>query len=168
MLRRLFFVMPDEEHAVQLVADVEAAGVDRPHVHSLTRDDRKPGSLPAATDRQRRDAVWRVERTYWIALLTIFGIGLVALVGAWNAGSAIGIVISAVVMLGAFLAGVLFVRRIPDAHLDEFRGALAHGEVVIMVDVPPRRVREIEDMVERRHPEAVAGGVGWTPGTLGI
>ncbi len=168
MLRRLFFVVPDEEHAVQLVADVEAAGVDRPHVHSLTRGGEKSGSLPSATERQRRDTIWRIEQTYWVTLLTVFGIALAALVTAWNAGSLVGIVASAIVMLGAFLGGVVFVRRIPDVHLDEFRGALAHGEILLMVDVAPRRVREIEDMVERRHPEAVAGGVGWTPGTLGI
>lgn len=53
-------------------------------------------------------------------------------------------------------------RRVPDTHLDEFRGALSHSEVLLMVDVPKPRVAEIEKLVGRRHPETIPGGTSWT------
>lgn len=37
-----------------------------------------------------------------------------------------------------------------------------------MVDVPKQRVAEIEELMYRRHPEATAGGTGWTIEALGI
>ncbi len=58
--------------------------------------------------------------------------------------------------------------RIPDVHLDEFRGTLSHGEILLMVDVPKAKVFEVEETVERHHPEAVPGGTRWTIGRLGI
>jgi hypothetical protein len=60
------------------------------------------------------------------------------------------------------VAGALFALHVPDTHLDEFRGALSHSEILLMVDVPRQRVAEIEEMVRRRHPEAIPGGIGWT------
>lgn len=64
-------------------------------------------------------------------------------------------------MLGTFLAGLFFVLRVPNVHWDEFRTAIEHGEVLVMVDVPVLRLVEINRKVHRRHPEAVTGGVGW-------
>jgi hypothetical protein len=53
-------------------------------------------------------------------------------------------------------------------HLGEFRDALAHGEVLLMVDVPRGRVSEVEDRVHRHHPEATVGGVGWSADMLRV
>jgi len=57
---------------------------------------------------------------------------------------------------------------VPDTHLDEFRGALSHSEVLLMVDVPRQRVAEIEEIVRQQHPEATLGGAGWTIEALRI
>lgn len=35
-----------------------------------------------------------------------------------------------------------------------------------MVDVPSGQVAEVEETVHRRHPEAIAGGVGWSVDAL--
>jgi len=45
---------------------------------------------------------------------------------------------------------------------------LEHGEVVLLVDVPFQRVREIEHLVAEPHPEIGVGGVGWTIEAFGI
>lgn len=55
----------------------------------------------------------------------------------------------------------------PDVHLTEFTDALAHGEVLLMVDVPGSRVAEVEDFIHQRYPESVVGGVGWTLDAFG-
>jgi hypothetical protein len=43
-----------------------------------------------------------------------------------------------------------------------------HAEVLLLVDVPVRQVARIEERVQRRHPEAAAGGVGWSIAVLPV
>jgi|GEM_PF-3763302 len=38
---------------------------------------------------------------------------------------------------------------------------MAHGEILLMVDVPETRVADIEGRVHRHHPEVAVGGIGW-------
>ena len=71
-------------------------------------------------------------------------------------------------MLITFIAGQHFVARIPDVHLTEFTDALAHGEILLMVDVPLYRVAEIETFVHQQHPEATVAGTSWTMDAFGI
>ena len=72
------------------------------------------------------------------------------------------------VLLATFIGGALFAYQVPDAHLDEFRGALAHGDIILLVDVPRARHGEIEELMRLRHPEAVPGGSSWTIDGIGI
>ena len=65
------------------------------------------------------------------------------------------------VMVITFLLGEEFTRRVPGVHLSEFRDALRHGEILLMIDVPVSAVQQVEDLVHRHHPEAVTGGVRW-------
>jgi len=61
-----------------------------------------------------------------------------------------------------------FAVRLSHAHLADLRVPLEHGEVVLLVDVPFHRVREIEHLVAERHPEVGVGGVGWTVEAFGV
>jgi hypothetical protein len=168
MLRRLYFVVPDESHAMQIMTDLEAIGVGREHVHAIPGKGVHLTQLPPATARQRHDAVWHLERVLWNANMGVFWIALAGLLAAVYFDSLAGALAAVAIMLAAFLGGAWFATHVPDVHLEEFRSTLAHGEILLMVDVPKRRVFEVEETVERRHPEAVAGGTGWTIGRLGI
>lgn len=166
--RRLFFVIPDEPQAVHVVADIETAGVDRQHIHAIAGKGIILTQLPPANEKQRRDVVWRLERIGWTVNLVLFAAASIGLVFSIIRVSPGGTVLSLAVMALTLFAGAVFAIRVPDTHLDEFRGALSHQEVLLMVDVPKRRVAEIEELVYRRHPEATAGGTGWTINALGI
>ena len=98
----------------------------------------------------------------------LFVLGAIGLIVSVLQGSLIGTVLSFAAMALTLTAGVLFATRVPDTHLDEFRGVLAHSEVLLLVDVPKQRVAEIEELISRRHPEATAGGAGWTIEALQI
>ncbi len=166
--RRLYFVIPDESQAVQVVADLSAGGVDRRHIHAITGKGIQLTQLPPANTRQLHDATWRIERASWTVNLALFFLALAGLVVSIAQGIPAGIVISIAVMALTFVAGAVFALRVPDTHLDEFRGVLSHDEILLLVDVPRARVAEVEEIVSRRHPEAVPGGTGWTIGALGI
>jgi hypothetical protein len=161
-LRRLFFVLPDEIHAQRLVADLETAGISHCHMHAIAGHGGHLTLLPPASQRQRHDAVWRLEQTLWYGNLALFTISAIGLLVAVYFTAVAWAVIAAAAMFVTVTAGTLFVLHVPNTHLDEFRSALTHREILLMVDVPKSRVAEIETLVERRHPEAEADGVGWT------
>jgi hypothetical protein len=166
--RRLYFVIPDEPQAVQVVDDLESTGINRQYIHAIAGKGAALTQLPPASEPQRHDAVWRLERTLWIGNLLLFSLALIGLVALAIQGAWLGAVLSFVIMALSFTAGALFAMRVPDTHLDEFRGVLSHREVLLMVDVPKWRVAEVEEIVHRRHPQATPGGTGWTINTLGI
>jgi len=124
--------------------------------------------LPPATEKQQHDAAWQLERRVGVGNMALFSLALTGLIASLVWGSPVGSVLSLAIMALTFAAGALFAMRVPDTHLDEFRGALSHSEVLLMVDVPTSRVAEIGELIGRRHPEAIPGGTSWTIAALGI
>lgn len=167
-LRRLYFVIPDELHALQVVTDLEAAGVDRGHIHALPGKGATFTQLPLATERQQHDTVWHLERLLWSANLALFALAVVGLLASIYFNSVTGGVAALAAMIASFAGGAVFALLVPDTHLDEFRGVLAHGEILLMVDVPKQKVFDVEEIMHRRHPEVVLGGAGWAIGRFGI
>jgi len=160
MLRRLFFLFPDTEHAQSVVDELVDRGIHTRHIHAIAKGvDLK--SLPEATERQKADTTFRLEWFIWNANLVLFVVALIAFISSLMSGALLWATITLLIMLVTFIAGEQFVVRVPDVHLTEFTDALSHGEVLLMIDVPAHRVAEIEDFVHHRHPEACVGGVGW-------
>ena len=166
--RRLYFIVPEESHAMQIVTDLEAAGVNRRQIHAIAGKGVTLEKLPAANEHQRRDTVWLMQRVLWMGNLVLFALGGIGLIVSATQGSLTGTILSFAAMVLTLTAGFLFATRVPDTHLDEFRGVLSHHEVLLLVDVPKQRVAEIEELISRRHPEATAGGTGWTIEALQI
>ncbi|MHB8455281.1 MAG: hypothetical protein ACYDDO_11440 [Acidiferrobacterales bacterium] len=168
MYRRLYFILSDETCALQVMQDIEAAGVAHDHIHAMPGKGINLNQLPPATPRQQHNVVGRIERIVWGTNLGIFFVALVGLIQGLVRGSIIWSAVSLLIIIAAIAGGALFAVLVPDVHLGEFRGALSHGDIVLLVDVPKSRVREIEEIVEQRHPDATAGGVSWTINALGV
>jgi hypothetical protein len=168
MKRRLYFLFSDSGQARSAVADLDGLGVDREHIHVLARPDTNLSGLPPATERQRRGILKRLEKTLWGGNLVLFGIAFAGLVLAVVFGSVAGMVLATAVMIASFVSGALFALRMPMVHLDEFHEELRHGELLLMVDVSRDCVEDVEELMRRRHPEAVTGGSGWTPDAFGV
>ncbi len=167
MLRRVYFLSPDVEHAQTVVTELGQVGVDRAQIHTMAREDIDISSLPAATKDQKRDRVWLFDRVFWFGDLAIFAVALLGLVLTLYWGLYLWTVVAAVVMVVTFFLGEIFATKIPHAHLNEAKGALARGEILLMVDVPKHRVDEINGLVSKHHPETEPSGVGWTIQALG-
>jgi hypothetical protein len=167
MLRRLFFLFPDEKHAQRVVHELVNNNIPKRRIHAITHGGRFI-TLPKATERQKRDTTFRVEKLLWFANLLVFALAFLGLIMALISGEVFWSAAAIFVMLASFIAGELFVVYVPDVHLSEFTDALSHGEILLMVDVPKKQVAEVEHYVHRRHPEACVGGVGWTLDAFGI
>jgi len=166
--RRLYFLFPSEPEAHRVLEEFVAAGVNANHIHAIGGEGRPLTTLPPATLRQRRDVGRYLEQVLWNGNFTVFSIALVGLIASLFWGFSVWSTLAIGVMLATFVAGVLFAVTVPDVHLHEFRNALSHDELLLMVDVPKKQVAAIEDLVYRRHPEALAGGATWTIEALGI
>jgi hypothetical protein len=168
MYRRLYLAFPTSSQATRAVADLQGAGVPRECMHALAKPGTDLSGLPRATEGQKQDKVWRLERLFWYGNLSVFAVAALGLTAALLAWSPAGMAASVAVMAGTFVAGERFAVKLPHAHLADLRIPLEHGEVGLLVDVPFRRVREIEHLVAERHPETGVGGVGWTIEALGV
>ncbi len=167
MLRRLYFLFPYVSQASRVVGELQDLGLDREHLHAVAREGVNLGDLPSAGHAQRRDLVRTVENAVWRGNLAVFAAAFAGLLAALAAGSAGWALVAAGVVVTSFVLGLLF-TYVPNAHLSELREAIAHGEILLLVDVPLSRVKEVEDLVHKHHPEATVGGVGWTLDAFGM
>lgn len=167
MLRRLFFLFPDELHAQRVVDQLVNLDITERHIHAIARNVELK-TLPQATQQQKKDTAFRIERFLWGANLVTFALALVALVSALMAGEFNWAMIALSIMAVTFIAGEQFVVHVPSVHLTEFTDALSHGEILLMIDVPSNRVVEIEDFVHHKYPEAAVGGVSWSTEAFGL
>ena len=168
MNRRLYFLLPDKAHALSVVDELARERISIENMHALGSKDTQLDGLPGASLRQYNDAASHLESFLWNAnLLSFFvalGMFIIMLVTTgWN----LWLLVPAAIMMANFLAGLRF-TRLPNTHLDEFRDAMAHGEILLMVDVPEQRVADIENQVHHHHPEATVGGVGWGTPAFGL
>ena len=167
MKRRLYFLLPDLEHATTTIGDLKTKGIPETDLHLLGGDTSTTDAPTTTTTLDRACLPGRVERLVWGLNLLIFGIAAVALLllllqtaWAWTP-------VPLAIMALTFFGGLRF-THVPDVQVDEFRDALHHGEVLLMLDVPPEQVAEAERLVTRRHPEAVPGGVSWQSDLLAL
>lgn len=168
MKRRLYFLFPDAASARRAVADLDANGVATEQMHAVAHDGVDVSGLPPATGPQRRDTLCRLERGLWNCNLALFALALAVMLAGWAFGNALVWVPALAVVLVSVGGGALYALRVPSVHLDEFRAALAHGEILLMVDVSRDCVESIEELMLRVHPAAVPGGSSWTPNAFGM
>ena len=168
MNRRLYFLLPDRAHALLVVDELNRSGIKTEYIHALGDRRTRLDGLPASTLRQARDSASRLEKILWNANLVSFAIALcvfIAMVLTMNWSW--WLLVPVVILVANFLAGLSF-TSLPNTHLGEFQDALAHGEILLMVDVPESQVATVEAQVHHQHPEAAIGGVGWGTAALGL
>lgn len=168
MNRRLYFLLPDRAHALLVVDELNSSGIRTEHIHALGDRRTRLDGLPSSTLRQSRDTASRLEKILWNANLISFAIALcvfIAMVLTMNWSW--WLLVPVVILVANFLAGLSF-TSLPNTHLGEFQDALAHGEILLMVDVPESQVATVEAQVHHQHPEAAIGGVGWGTAALGL
>ena len=159
--RRLYFVLPGVDSAREMLNEMLLARIEVRHVHFLGQRDTLPPDLPEASVMQKTDIVHGAQ----------MGIAIGAIVGAAAGGLVLmfpptGVTLKLFTVLIAALGGALFgawvssmiASSVPNSRLKAFARDIDAGRVLMMVDVPMRRVSEISELVAKRHPEALSGG----------
>jgi hypothetical protein len=161
LLRRLYFVLPDRLRAAAVAQELLDSGIPMRRIAFASLNPRLAPLAGITVQSPDNDPGARLERSLWNLNLGLFFAALAGLIVLLIAqASLFWLALPVLIMLASFIAGERF-THVPDTHLQEFASALRHGEVVLMVSVPPQRVAEIEARVHRHHPDAAVGGVGW-------
>lgn len=166
MLRRVYFLLPEKSQALDMVKELQESGIPEGHLHALAKPGIDLSGLPIATRGQQTDRVWSLERLFWNADLILFALSALGLVFSLYFGQMAWAGFSLALMVVAFIAGERFASKLPHGHLNQVQGALAHNEILLMVDLPRKRVSEVEHLVHRHHPEAEIAAVGWSMDAL--
>ncbi len=158
MKRRIYWLLPDLASARRAMHDLLRARVDVAHLHFAGSEGTDMAGLHAANVWQTSDLV-HAAKTGWV-LGTACGvvIGLVAALAfpvfgddpEWAVAGVLALLGGVVGAWSASMVGV----SIPSPRLERFESAIAQGQILLMVDLPPSRVREVEAMLDATHPEA--------------
>ena len=159
MRRRLYFILPDVQSAQRTADDLLLARVDDRHMRFLSRRGTALEPLHEAGYLDKTDVIHGAAVGLALGALigVLAGAAVVAYEGA-NAGPVavlIGMLVGA--PFGAWVASMVG-AAVPNSRLRQFHADLEAGRVLMMVDVPFRRVAEISELVASRHPEAVPRG----------
>jgi hypothetical protein len=158
MRRRIYWLLPDVPSARATMDDLLRARIEERHMHFVAREGADMSDLHAANVLQTSDVVRAAESGLAVggvtgavggalvaAFVPIFGdspqwglVGVLAVVGA---------------LFGAWASSLIGVST-PSKRLERFAGAIEQGQVLLMLDVPARRVDEIEQRLQALHPEA--------------
>lgn len=162
MKRRIYWLMPDPASARRVMHDLMQARVDAAHIHFAGPEDADMRGLHAANVLQTSDLVHAAESGLVIGGGLGLAAGLVAALQFPMAGEAPqwSVVAALAVLGGVFGAwsSSMIGISIPSPRLARFQGAIASGQLLLMVDLPRARTAEIEALLERAHPEARFAG----------
>ena len=159
MRHRLYFLMPDVDSCRRTLNDMLLSRIEFRHVHFLTDGMPLPPDLHEASVLQKTDLVHGGKAGMVVGGVCgfLFGYGLIIF---FDLQSQVPVVSSATacgVLFGGWAASMA-AAALPNSCLKAFYPKLKEGKILMIVDVPARRVDEIEKLLIERHPEMQFGG----------
>lgn len=163
MRRRIYWLLPDVASARRTMDDLLLARISEPHIHFVAREDLDTSGLHAANVLQTSDVV----RAAQVGLVLGGGVGAVLgalaavffpIVGESPQWGMVGVLAVMGGLIGLWASSMIGAST-PSQRLRRFEPAIAQGQVLLMVDVPRSRVEEIEELLQRAHPEGHFEGV---------
>ena len=160
-MRRLYFMLPDKEITNTVVDELLLKRIDDHHIHVVAKEGTPMGDLPEANLLQKSDFIPAVERGLAIGGVTGILAGIAAVTipseGLALGGGAILISSLAGAAIGAWISGMIGLD-VHNSQIARFEKNIEQGQLLMMVDIPKIRVKEIRDMVHSHFPEAEVGG----------
>lgn len=161
MRRRLYFLLPDVDSAKRAADDLLLARVEDRHMRFLAKRGTVLEPLHEAGYLDKSDMVHGAA--VGLGLGGVIGALVGALIVAYPPEGThpqlvavlIGMLVGA--PLGGWVASMVG-AAVPNSRLKQFEADIEAGRVLMMVDVPFRRVEEINELVVLRHPEAMPRG----------
>jgi hypothetical protein len=157
MRHRLYYLLPDLESARRSLDDMLLSRIEQRHVHFLTNGTPLPLDMPEANFLHKTDVVHGAGNGMIAGALLGMLIGAIVVfyfdISAKSSEAAIVILIAFGGLVFGGWAASMVAAAIPNTRLNAFYPEIEKGKILMIADVPARRVDEIERMMEQRHPE---------------
>jgi len=154
-MRRLYFLLPDLEVTHKIVDELLLARVEERHINIIAREGTPLEDLPEASILQKSDLIPAMERGIAMGggAGIVAGLAALTLPGVVIAGGALLAMGVAGAGMGAWLGGMIG-ADVENSHIKQFEQAIDSGNILVLVDLPKKRVDEIESLVRKHHPDA--------------
>ena len=161
MRKRLYFMLPDCQIARAMLDEMLLLRIEEHHLHFLAKRGTLPHDMPEASVLQKTDIVHGAQMGLVVGGVagTLGGVLVVLLPPGGVSLQLVTILITALLgaLFGAWVSSMVG-TQVPNSKLKAFHAGIESGKVLMMVDVPFGRIREIRQYVSQRHPEAEFGG----------
>lgn len=169
LYRSLYFLFHNEQNVRKFIGELQQQfDLDDTQLHAIIESNHQLTELPGATVHKKSPEAIRRERNFLYLSVAIFTLSLIALAASLLTGAWYLSVLFALLVVASQLSGYLLGNRIPNAQLDRFRTGLSQGDIVLQVDVPPGRCKEVKAFIDERIPDARTGVSNWHVGTIGL
>ncbi len=160
-MKRICFLSPDVAHTERLVDLLLKRDIAKDHIYVVTNQEVAAGTLPGAGP-DSTDFLPAYVRGVSIGGVVGLLAGLTAVafppIGFVFGGGAVLVSTLAAAGLGGLMSGIAG-AAFANSRLNEFKEAIAAGQLLVMVDLPPNRVTEIELAIRQADPSIQLMGV---------
>lgn len=164
MRRKLYFMLPDVEHCKQLVSELQQIDVGEKDIHVIAREDIPLEGLHQASVLEKTELKHGLELGVGVGGVAGMLAGLLAVTFppaglAFGGGAAVLTTTLAGAAGASFgsIVSALVARDIPNHELKGFQRAIYQGGILLILDIPTKRVDEIKRLISKTHPEAQIG-----------
>lgn len=157
MRHRLYYLLPDIGSARKTLDDMLLSRIEQRHIHFLSDSTPIPADMPEANFLQKTDVVHGAKIGMIAGAFLGIAVGTVTVfyfnLTNQSTGAALMLFTTACGLLFGGWAASLVAAAIPNSQLKAFYPELEKGKVLMIADVPARRVEQIEKVLAERHPE---------------
>lgn len=157
MRHRIYWLLPDLASARRAMDELLLARIEHRHLHFHARAGTDLGSLHKASALQSSDLVSAAQRGLALGAALGAACGAVFAVSPVldeaNKPALVGALAGSGALFGAWTASMIG-ASVPSRRLARFKWDIEHGMILLMADIPHRRVKEIEALMASHNPEA--------------
>lgn len=157
MRHRIYWLLPDIAGARRAMDELLLARIEHRHLHFHAREGTDLGSLHKASALQSSDLVSAAQRGLALGAALGAACGAVFAVSPVldeaNKPALVGALAGSGALFGAWTASMIG-ASVPSRRLARFKWDIEHGMILLMADIPHRRVKEIEALMAAHNPEA--------------
>lgn len=161
-MRRLYFLIPNVENARRIVDKLLLARVEERHIHMVAKEGIPMEGLPEARFIDKGDFIPALARGAAVGAVTGAIAGFVAVYFSHqeiilDVNTVVLVAALAGVIVGGLAASIIGMDT-PNSRIVRFQGAIAQGEILMMVDVPKSKVDAISDLMKGDHIKIASQG----------
>jgi hypothetical protein len=161
MRRRLYYMLPNVTTARAELDELLLARIEERHIRFMAKDGTLPDDMPDCSFLLKTDLIHGAQLGVIIGAIVGLCAGIFLVMFPPE-----GLTLRTATILLVALGGALFggwasgmnAAAIPNKKLEQYAERIEQGQVLMMVDVPVRRMKEIEEMIAKRHPDFNFGG----------